>query len=338
MIRIRPLTLILVPTLALGISACDDGTSPADLHGLDPSAVGSAVDALHAQLQASNEAVTNLASARPDLAAAGLDLDWSAESTVQFPEEVTGSTFVFDASEQSWVIDEARTEAPSDGVRVFWYPLDSTGRVIDATESGYIDIQPADVAGTAPIAIRVVEFGDDQTPLLDFTQDYSWTGNGDEVESFWAEGSYTSGESLVDFSLASETSTTATGDMDYSYTSVMEDADTRYVLTGEGMTNGTTGDYEDAITATVERGGATTVLEVQFQGVDNTQEDADGSVRHDGTTVALIDVRAGGYSFTTPDGGDLAATQSSALNSLFQSVTLNGFLLLYELPLFFPTE
>lgn len=339
MTRIRSTSLALIPVLALAISACDDGTSPVDFHGLDPAAVVSAVNALSAPLQGSSEPVTNLGSARGDLAAAGVDLDWSAESTVQFPDEVAGSTFVYDPDAQGWVIDESRTGAPADGVRVMWYALDSTGRVVNATESGYIDLQPADVAGTAPIAIRIVESGSDAAPLLNFTQDYSWTGNGDEVESFEAEGSYSNGERLVNFSLEStETASTATGDVDYSYTSVMQDADTRYQLTAEGTTDGGTGAYDDALTATIERPGATTVVEVRFQGTGGAQQDVEGSVRHNGTTVALVELRGGGYAFTTPDGDELSASQTNELNALFQTVTLNGFLLLYELPLFFPTD
>lgn len=339
MTRIRSITLALIPALALAVGGCDDGTSPIDFHGLDPAAVTSAVNGVYAPLQGSNEAVTNLRSAREDLAAAGVDLDWSAESTVQFPEDVTGSTFVFDADAQGWVIDESRTGAPADGVRVVWYPLDSTGRVIDATESGYIDIQPADVAGTAAIVIRVVESGGDAPPLLNFTQDYSFSGNGDEVEAFEAEGSYSNDDRLVNFSLEStETTTTATGDVSYAYTSVMQDVDTRYELTGEGTIDGSTAGYDDTVRATIERGGATTVVEVRFQGTGSTQQDVEGSVRHNGTTVALVELRAGGYAFTTPGGGDLSASQSNELNALFQTVTLNGFLLLYDLPLFFPTD
>lgn len=333
------MTLALVPALALGISGCEDGTSPVDLHGLDPAAVASAVNALSTPLQGPREAVTNLRSARADLAAAGVDLDWSAESTVQFPDHVAGSTFVYSPDSQGWVIDESRTGAPADGVRVLWYPLDSTGRVLDATESGYIDIQPADVAGTAPIAIRVVATGSDAAPLLDFTQDYTWTGNGDEVESFEAEGWYSNDERLVNFSLEStETATAATGDVEYSYTSVMQDDETRYQLTAEGTTDGGTSGYDDAVTATIERGGAITVLEVRFLGTGNTQQDVEGFVRHNGTTVALVELRGGGYAFTTPDGDELSASQTNELNALFQTVTLNGFLLLYELPLFFPTD
>lgn len=339
MTRIRSVSLTLIPALVLGISACGDATSPVDLHGLDPAAVASAVNALAAPLHGPNEAITNLGSARADLAAAGVDLDWSAESTVQFPDEVTGSTFVHDAGEQAWVIDESRTGAPADGVRVIWYPLDSTGRVTSATESGYIDIQPANVAGTAPIAIRVVESGSDAAPLLNFTQDYSWTGNGEEIEAFEAEGSYSNGERTVNFSLEStETVSTTTGDVAYAYTSIMQDADTRYELIGEGATDGATSDYDDVVTATIERGGATTVVEVRFQGTGAAQEAVDGFVRHNGTTVALVDLRGGGYAFTTPDGDELPVTQSSEMNALFQAVTLTGFRLLYDLPLFFPTD
>lgn len=337
MTRIRPPSLFLIAALALGISACDDGTSPLDFHGLDPAAVTAAVNALSVPMQGSSEAITNYGGAREDLVAEGVDL---GSPTVQFPDEVTGSTFVFDAEAQGWVIDETRAGGPAEGVRVLWYPLDSTGRVIDATESGYIDIQPADVPGTNPIAIQVVESDGDAAPLLNFTRDYSWTANGDDIEAFEAEGSYAHAGRTVNFSFESmETTTAATGDVDYFYTSLMQDADTRYELTAESAVDGATDSYENAITATIERGGATTVVEVRFQGVGETQQEVDGFVRHDGATVALVELRGEGYAFTTPDGDNVSATQSNELNALFGTVMLSGLLLYeFELRMFFPAD
>lgn len=339
MTRIRPLSLLLAPALALGIGACDNGTAPdIPFHGMDPVSIIGAVNGLSAPLQGPSEAITNLevAGARGALAEAGVHLD---SSVVEFPTTVAGSTFVFDQVEEAWVIDESSTDAPADGVRVMWYPLDSTGRIIDATPRGYMDIQPVDGAADDRIAVRVVESDDSGVPLLDFTRVHSWTENGDQIEYSEAEGSYSHDERVVDFSIEMNETTTAAGDVDFSYRSVMEDAETRYELVSEGVEDAATQDYDDAITATIERDGATTVVEVRFQGSGNTPAAVDGSVRHDGTTVALIGLRGGAYVFTGPDGEEVPATQANNLNTLFGTVTLNGLLLYYyELRLFFPTE
>lgn len=336
MTRIRSTSLALIPLTVLALAACDEGTSPIDLGGLNPSAVATAVNGLTTPLQASDEAVANLETAQPDLADAGVDLDFSAESTVQFPENVAGSTFVYDPQAQGWAIDETRTGAPDNGVRVIWYELDGTDQVIDASEKGYIDLWPGDGDGNAPVAMWIAETGI-EAPLLDFVQDYSWTTNGAEVETAEAEGSYADETRRVEFAMESvETMEIATGDVDYTFTTVMEDTDTRYEMVASSVADGATGEYDDSIVATVDHGGATTVVELRFQGVPSSPQAVTGSVRHNGTLVANVQQDGGGYVYVSPDGDEIPAAQSTELNALFQAVTLAWIQLLYELPLFFP--
>lgn len=329
----------LTAAFVLVLAGCDDGVSPIDLGGLEPVEITAAVDALVAPLQASGEARRNLRNALPDLEEAGVALEWPAEGSVdRFPASVAGHTFAYEASAAAWEVVDSREGAPASGVRVLWYPLDGSGRVVpSSTESGYVDIQPGQNGSLDPVRVRAVRTSDEGSiPLLDLVQGYALTGVGIETESFEASGVYTDGTAAVNFSFASmETANETSGDAAYSLEASLADAQTRYEVEIDGAVDGATQAFDDVITIAVERGGARTVVEVRFQGTQGVQEDVSGTVHHGGTEVARVRLVANGYEFTAPDGALLPADQSTRLNRMFEAMSLNWYRVLYELPLFF---
>lgn len=330
----KPLSLPLALTAALLLSAaaCDDGTSPIDLGGLDPVELSAAVDALVTPLAASSEARANLKMALPDLEEAGVILEWPLEdATERFPPAVAGRTFGYDASTTSWRILEARTGAPADGVRLLWYPLDSTGRIVNAEqESGHIDLRPASDGGLDPVSIRAVST-DGSVALLDYALGYSLMDAAVTTQLFETIGVYSDGSSSVTFAYSSSESVSATsGDVGYSLDGTLRDTETRYQVEIDGSVTGATNAIDDVITATVERNGVITEIRVRFQG-GGGDDDVTGTIRHAGAEVASVGLTGDRYEFTAPNGDAITGTQSTRLNRLFSTLTLNWYLALVDL-------
>lgn len=330
---LRSLPLALTAALLLATAACDDGTSPTDLGGLDPVDLAAAVDALVAPLASSSEARANLKMAIPDLEEAGVILEWPLDdATERFPPEVAGMTFGYDASTTSWRILEARTGAPADGVRLLWYPLDSTGRIVNAEqESGHIDLRPASNGGLDPVSIRAVST-DGSVALLDYALGYSLTGAAVTTQLFETSGVYADGSSSVNFSVASSEAVSSTsGDVGYSLDATLRDTETRYHVEIDGSVTGATNAIDDVITATVERNGVTTAIEVRFRGSGGASDEVTGTIRHAGAEVAAVGLAGDRYEFTAPNGDAITGTQSTQLNRLFTTLTLNWYLALVDL-------
>lgn len=330
----RSLPLALTAGLLLATAGCDDGTSPTDLGGLDPVDLTRAVDALVAPLAASSEARANLRMALPDLEEAGVVMEWPRDDTVdRFPPDVAGRTFAYDASASSWQIVESRTGAPADGVRLLWYPLDSTGRIVNTDqESGHIDLRPGANGPLDPISVQAVSTADGSQALLDFTQGYSVAGSAVTTELFETSGVYADGSSSVNFLFASSESVSQTsGDVGYSLDARLRDTETRYNVEIDGSVTGATNAFDDVITATVERNGVSTVVEVRFRGSGGADEVVTGAIRHAGAQVASVGLTGDRYEFTDPDGNTITGTQATQLNRLFSTLTLNWYLVLVDL-------
>lgn len=358
-LRLLPLTILASVLPVLG--GCNDATGPGDLGGLDPDAVTGAMNALAAPLNASTEATSNLGGAVPDLTAAGVQFlrtdrpvrlpsiaavwfDAALEplvplATVDFPPAVRGSTFAFVLDQQAWEVDAARTGAPNDGVRVLWYDLDSQGRIeVPLDELGTIDLTPRTGGAADSLAMTIVEaLESGDLTVLDMVQARETTGTDIVNESFTATGTYADDSSSVDFVIISEEAENAgSGDSSYSLEITLEGADASYVLRVQGSVNGATGGFEDELRATAVHDGSTTVLNVVFRGTNDVQEEASGTFEQDGVLIANVDIEGSTFDFSTPDGGSFSPEQGSQLNRLFRALTLNGFEVLFNLPLFLP--
>jgi hypothetical protein len=67
---------------------------------------------------------------------------------------VLGSTYVYDATTEQYVVDASRTGAPTDGVRFALYETDDTGAIMPATEIGYADLIDEKAASTSSAGLR----------------------------------------------------------------------------------------------------------------------------------------------------------------------------------------
>ena len=326
--------LAALPLAALG---CDDGASPIDLGGLNAPAVTAAVDGLVAPLYASAEAIANLRGAEQVLLAAGLVPDPDAEeATPQLPPEVVGSTYVYDPSSLSWVTDESRTDAPTDGIRLIWYRLDSTGRVVEPlAEKGFIDVRPSASGEFDPVTTRIVGTEDGSTVLVDFSQGHDGPGNVVATQTLVASGSYSDGAETSTFSLRWERSENGvSNDVTDSYDMTIEQAGTRYVVDVNGSIDGSTGRSDDRVAATITRDGVSTGVDMNSVAVGQALEDATGTVTHAGVAVAEIRLNGNSYEFVAPNGDGIPAGQAGELNRLFGSLTLDWAVLFYDLPLY----
>ena len=107
----------------------------------------------------------------------------------QVPEALQGGTFVYSRLDQQWVLDESRSDAPADAVRVMWYELDGAGELaVPLVEMGPMDLTAAG-GELDRLGVRVVD--DQLGVVLDFTQGYSESVSGTgTLERFAADGSF----------------------------------------------------------------------------------------------------------------------------------------------------
>lgn len=330
-------SIVLLVSVAAGVG-CGDDPEP-DLGGLDPLAVVSAADGLLAPLDASRPATVNLAAAMVDLESEGVEFRRATDPVVQaveIPTAVQGKTFAYGEDAGRWEVDDSRSGAPPEGVRVIWYALDGSGELADPlTERGHIDLTGGDDPTLEELAIVVIErVGDEESTLLDLEQGYRLVEGAEWSTYLEAAGSAWSGEGRTDFTIvAEESGHESTGDGTYEFTLVFESADARYELGSQGEIDGTTAGYEDHLESVVDLDGSRTRLRMLFTGQGTTQESASGTLEHDGRRIADVTVSGSSYSFSDPEGGEFSSAQAGELSALFRTLLLNGFAAYVELPL-----
>ncbi|MFP4623615.1 MAG: hypothetical protein ACLFRX_05500 [Gemmatimonadota bacterium] len=353
-------TLFPVLLLVLGGTACDDDSpvGDCDLGGLDPAAVVDAVNGLFTPLDASDDALANLAVAIDHVQDAGVQFRRLAPTNgpgaaamidrvagiapalttplpVEFPPEVAGSTFAYDPAVFGWVVDESRTDAPENGVRIIWYPMEDTEVDFALGESGYIDLTPGPDTTLNQLRMEVVRVDGEETRLLDFTQGYRETTGG-SVETTYMEavGSFADSTGQVAFSIVTDESSNAdTGASEYSVEAEVERGTTLYTITAGGAVDGETDAFEDSFDVTLTRDAVTTNVELVVAGSGQTREDATGTLLHDGEVVAGIVLSGNTYVFTDVDGDQCSPGQSTALNDALTVMLLRGLFLTLDLPL-----
>lgn len=357
MISSRFSTFPLIGLLVLA-AACDDGVSPPLEYpdGFDPVAIVMALDQLKQPLQASSAPITNLRLSIPSLETAGIafDLPEATGMTAAFravsiappapplavviAPELLGATFVYSSATAAWAEDESLEGAPEDGVRIIWYEVDGTGEVdLPLLARGYIDLRPGQNTPADPTMVEVVVTEGTPFTLMDYGQWHDTTVVGTiRTEEFGAAGFFADASNTVQFTLDSrESADSELGDQSYDLVVTMEDPETAYELDLSGTLDGATEDYEDSVLATVVNASMTTVMELLFQGTGEVQDNASGTIAHEGTVVTDIIIRNDTFEFARPGGGELSASQASEMNLLFRALTLTGFDLVFRIPLFF---
>jgi hypothetical protein len=335
--RFRPVSALLVLAVPF-LSACggDTTTPEPELGGLEPLAVADSVDVLVAPLPGVREISRNFRLAFEDLRERGVEFRRSGgpPAAVSFPPEYLGRTFSYESVEGGWVVDDARTGAPADGVRVLWYELDGSGEILlPVHELGHIDLTDGTDPGLEQLRVHGVEVrtAEGDLDLLDFVQGYA---EGGSSTTFEASGSYADGTREVAFTLDSEEVGTG-GSQEYDLTVTLEDGPIRYELAAEGTGTALGGGFQDDMRATVDIGSDRTVLAIEISGVGPERE-ASGTISYNGTVLA--DVAADGtlYAFTDPDGNTFSATASSELNVMVRSLLFAGLEPFTWLPLELP--
>lgn len=357
-------TRIAALLLALAVVACgSDSTTPTDgdeTLDFDAIAVADAAEALVQPLQPTVEPTVSLRDAFEYLQdQEGLTFDQKPSPlverarrivgletlgvarSVEFPSKIQGETFVYDAGLRAWMADTMRTGAPETGVRIIWYTTDLAGNFdLPLTERGFIDLADLDVQTDTlnQLGVRIVETSTGTpTVLTDMSQGYWIQGDAEWSEHFEAEGVYSNGTTSITFNLDSDASgNDATGDQDVTYDIVMQAPSASYTLGLTGSDDGTTNTSEESYAITLFADAVSTQLGLDFMIPESGSQQGTGSVSHDGAAVADISVQGSDFQYTAPNGRGFTDLSVSQLDTLVQTMLLDGFIVLLNLPLLFP--
>lgn len=241
----------------------------------------------------------------------------SGWAQVTLPSDIMGRTLVWDPEAGEYVVDEARTDGPEDGVRVLFYALSPfTGRPAEPlVEVGYIDLTDEDVAGEERLGIIVVETaGDAPATLLDYVVSFSgYVEETDGDATFTGVGSLAGivFDLLQDFTW-SEAEGTDQVLLEYGFRT--DEAEVRFRMDA-------TANYETPAWRAVDLrvdltdGAEEVAVDVRI----DLAGELEGEIRLDGAVVVVVGGVDGSPSFTYPDGGRL---QPEAIESLRELWTL----------------
>ncbi len=192
----RPLSRILVLLLAaIALAGCRDSTGP-DFQPLDPARTQADADAMRSAFDSPAINQFFVAAGYIDVGAAMHSAIASARHTVStqgwitaeqqraianalgemllghpgiaeaavIPQELRGTTFVFDAGGLDYVPSE-RPGAPGNGVRYILYAVDGSFQIDPNSEVGYIDVEDLAPAGANTFGLRLTVVGGGTTWL-----------------------------------------------------------------------------------------------------------------------------------------------------------------------------
>ena len=221
----------------------------------------------------------------------------SSASLALFPADLLGKTFVFDLELERYAVDESRTGAPDDGVRVILYAVDPVlGQILTPLdEVGYLDL--IDVSTASSDALRLVAVIDNVT-FLDYTASITQTT---ASATLAAVGFLSNGTDQVDF--------------DLSVTATLSGASLDYLLSSGGNSVRLEASFSDdddfAVTLTIEDGDDTVVLTVT-----STPSTVSGQITYNGDVAITISGTPVEPTFTRPDGTPLTEQEIDALLAL----------------------
>lgn len=283
------------------------------------------------------EAVADLGAAKIELAAERLlpslsagpypDLSLAAEPI--FPNELLGKTFVW--GETGYVVDDALTGAPANGVRFVVYAINPVTRqpVEPLVEVGYLDLTDESGPSSSRVGLLMVDTtGEADVTLVDYFIDVSFVITETTASAtLFADGFVSDGTETLDFalnqSLAFDESGAGTFTVDYDFDvagsgiSLGFDATTTF----DAETEETTG---LTVALTLSQGGDVVLMSV----TEGTTGLLDGEIRFNGATAILVSGTAVDPQFSRPDGSELSATERQALVAIVDAVA--GVLLMAE--------
>lgn len=234
------------------------------------------------------------------------------------PDALEGSTLVWDLELHRYVVDEAATGAPANGVRFVYYATDFRGAlVVPLTPLGHIDLVDASTTSSARLEIEAVRSAGNVT-LADYFVRGSASRNLVSSTIELASAGYISdGEERVDFELSwlgTGTGTTSTVTTSYFFEGDAGSLD----LDIESFESATL--YAVEGTFTVEHGNTTGVF--AFEGEN---ERIEGVFTYNGTDVALFSGSEGNPTFTNPDGDPLSVQELQALVAIWGAFLFTNF-------------
>ena len=324
-------------TLALGAWACgSDTTGPSNgnfdaeataaglavVDGAFETAAFASLEALGGQFQipgASSPAATELlrAAAHPNAtdfstrmseAASELMASSAAPAVILIPEEYRGLTLTYHA-EEGYLVDEARDDGPTLGVRFVLYAVNPITHEITEplTEIGYADIIDASTETEAAIGLVVVS---GEVTYLD----YLITLSGTFVNpTFTIAGFITDGENQADFTLTHAYAVNIAGiTINIDYEIDVNDFGMEVAL---GMVGG--GEQEPTVTVHISLlDGANTVL------ITGSIQDGAGTLEVHALNVHFADITIapGSVSVTNAEGEPLSNQEIQAIKELIEVI------------------
>lgn len=344
----------------IGLAGCDTGTDPgpSQLGDFDPDAVRQGIENTLIPVQTSTEANQNLIMALRDLEDDGVVVVDNGPAvafsriddvrslvripnpilpSVEFPDTLIGKTVVYAPVTDSWRVDASRTGAPTDAVRLIYYGIDPTGRLVfPLLERGYIDLYDLDAGGLS--RLRSVAYnaeGSSPVLVMDLTQGYSRTITAsDTTEHLEANGQFNSGSVTVGFSLQADLTSLATGDQTYSFVMGFNRSAATYDFDWSGSYDAANEAYSDDFDIGYsENAVATRLLISSDNDVSPLTGTGTGTLTNGGATVAGIDLTNGAVRFNHPDGASFSSSDRAALENLTSTMWVGGFFILASLPL-----
>ncbi len=317
-------------TLSL-FSACDDAAGPEDV---DPVQTSSTVESAVSQYITGNQALQNLDVLGVAMGAAlnaptavllkpesgfGSFRDlgtgiWEAvrdaelrqgssgASLMAIPVGLLGKTFVYNPGTGAYEIDQARTDAPANGVRFVMYAVNPvTGQPVEPlNEIGYFDIIDTSSFPTVSVSLIAV-VGTDTLISYSVTGTFSATGVTIDVTGFISDGT-----SQLDFTIAltgDETSGSITIDLSFADVTV-------HIQFSDTVDGGDSG------LINITQGGNSVVFEVTEDALGNVT----GTISFNGTVVAQLSGTFEAPVITNAEGGDLTAAEIQSIGDIFDAL------------------
>ena len=332
-------TSLAASLLVLGLAACGDDGPTGPRTPFDPGAAAQAATEMESRLDTDGDVMQSLRLVAPALEAEGgvavqllpgglgtVPRPRDAESMVDpsfsmmlepvFPTEILGSTFEWDEALGRYAIS-ARAGAPGNGVRFILYAVDPfTGTpAIPLNEVGFLDLTDEGGASTTRLGVLAETGG---VVRLDYAVTASYSLSGSAIQAtVTGAGFISDGARTLNFDLAQTVSYDTTAEtmaVDLAYDLEMADEGVRVVVDADSEID--LASPESIVLdlgMTIYDGGNVTVL----TGAVDATDAIDGSITHNGETVALIGGSTSAPTFTDAGGEPLTAGEIAALQQVF---------------------
>lgn len=307
----------LSPRTRAGIASVHAALASDAWQGLDalaaapgPARSAAAVRAL-LMSSASGAGVTGMSSVSGTLVrdvAVGLASRGSQTNVAIIPPSQRGTTWVFDAAQQRYVVDRARTGAPANGVRYILYavnPLDHT--VVPDVEIGYADLTDEGDAtpNAGSLRLRAVSHN---VVFVDYQVGLVGSANGGAIG---VHGTFFDGTKHLAFELQAQGGHTPSAESQevHAHLAVPEDA---FELTSAAQATANLAQGTQHVAQAIEINGHTFAIVA-----DHAGETAQATVAVDGTPFAQVNVNGSVIVIVGADGRGLPAAQRETLGQLF---------------------